>query len=139
MVLGGQPPGRVGRRQFLITGPPSGRPFFVPGRRITPGGGKDRLANHDGGEQVIGAIILGIVAGYLGRLIMPGKQDYGFIRTVFFGIVGSLLGYFLFTEVLGIGDTEAFDLGGLPGAVIGVIIVLILYQRLTRRGAEPAV
>ena len=81
---------------------------------------------------MIGAIILGIIAGYLGRLIMPGKQDYGFIRTVLFGIVGSLLGFFFFTEVLNIGDSEAFDLGGLPGAVIGVLVVLFAYDRLTR-------
>jgi uncharacterized membrane protein YeaQ/YmgE (transglycosylase-associated protein family) len=71
---------------------------------------------------------------------MPGKQEFGFLKTVLLGIVGSLVGYFFFTEILGIGDTEAFDLGGLPGAVIGVIIVLFLYDRFAgrRRGPEPA-
>jgi uncharacterized membrane protein YeaQ/YmgE (transglycosylase-associated protein family) len=82
---------------------------------------------------VIGAIILGIIAGYLGRLIMPGKQDIGFLRTVFFGVLGALLGFFFFTEILGIGDSKAFDLGGLPGAVIGVLVVLYAYDRFTRR------
>ena len=82
---------------------------------------------------MIAAIIIGIIAGYLGRLIMPGKQDIGFFRTVIFGVIGALLGFFFFTEVLGIGDSEAFDLGGLPGAVIGVIVVLYLYDRFTRR------
>lgn len=82
---------------------------------------------------MIAAIIIGIIAGYLGRLIMPGKQDIGFIKTVIFGVVGALLGFFFFTEVLGIGDSEAFDLGGLPGAVIGVLIVLYAYDRFTRR------
>ena len=78
------------------------------------------------GTNVIGAIILGILAGYLGRAMMPGRQEYGFFITVILGIVGALLGCFVFTEVLGIGDSEAFDLGGLPGAVIGVIIVLFI-------------
>jgi uncharacterized membrane protein YeaQ/YmgE (transglycosylase-associated protein family) len=87
---------------------------------------------------LIGAIILGIVAGYLGRLIMPGKQEFGFIMTTILGIVGALVGYLIFTELLGIGDTEAFDFGGLPGAVIGVILVLFLYDRVTRRPAAPA-
>lgn len=82
---------------------------------------------------MIGAIILGIFAGYLGRAIMPGKQDFGFFKTVILGIIGALVGYLIFTEVLGIGDTEAFDLGGLPGAVIGVIVVLFVYDRATRR------
>ena len=84
--------------------------------------------------EIVAAIFIGIIAGYLGRLLLPGKQDYGFIRTVIFGIIGSLLGYFFFTEVLGIGDGDKFDLGGLPGAVIGVIIVLIIYDRVGRRG-----
>jgi uncharacterized membrane protein YeaQ/YmgE (transglycosylase-associated protein family) len=84
------------------------------------------------GKTLIGAIILGILAGYLGRAIMPGKQDFGFFKTAILGIVGALAGFFIFTELLGIGDSEAFDLGGLPGAVIGVIIVLFIYDRVSR-------
>lgn len=87
---------------------------------------------------MIGAIILGIIAGYLGRLIMPGKQDIGFIMTTIVGIIGALVGFFIFTEVLGIGDSEAFDLGGLPGAVIGVIIVLFVFDRVSRPSAPAA-
>lgn len=82
---------------------------------------------------MIAAIIIGIIAGYLGRLLMPGKQDIGFFKTVIFGVIGALLGFFFFTEVLGIGDSKAFDLGGLPGAVIGVLVVLFAYDRLSRR------
>jgi uncharacterized membrane protein YeaQ/YmgE (transglycosylase-associated protein family) len=81
---------------------------------------------------LIAAIILGIFAGYLGRLIMPGKQDFGFFKTVILGVIGSLVGFFVFTEVLGIGDSKAFDLGGLPGAVIGVILVLFVYNHISR-------
>ncbi|MGH2957566.1 MAG: GlsB/YeaQ/YmgE family stress response membrane protein [Solirubrobacterales bacterium] len=86
---------------------------------------------------MIGAIILGIIAGYLGRLIMPGKRDIGFIMTTILGVIGALVGFFIFTELLGIGDSEAFDLGGLPGAVIGVILVLFIYDRVAGRG-RPA-
>ena len=87
---------------------------------------------------MIGAIILGIIAGYLGRLIMPGKQNIGFIMTTILGVIGALVGFFIFTELLGIGDSDAFDLGGLPGAVIGVIIVLFLYERFAGGRARPA-
>ncbi len=86
--------------------------------------------------EIVAAIFIGIIAGYLGRLLLPGKQDYGFIRTVAFGIVGSLVGYFVFAEVLGWGDEDKFDLGGLPGSVIGVIIVLIIYDRVGGRGSK---
>jgi len=81
---------------------------------------------------MVGAIILGILAGYIGRALMPGKQDFGFFKTILLGLVGSVVGYLIFTEVLNIGDTEAFDLGGLPGAIIGVIIVLFIYNRMSR-------
>jgi uncharacterized membrane protein YeaQ/YmgE (transglycosylase-associated protein family) len=57
--------------------------------------------------------------------------------TLLLGLAGSVLGYLVFTELLGIGDTEAFDLGGLPGAVIGVILVLFIYDRISRRSAPP--
>ena len=89
---------------------------------------------------MIGAVILGIVAGFLGRLLMPGKDKMGFLATIVLGLAGSLLGFLLFTEVLGIGDNAAFDLGGLPGAVLGVIILLWVYRHTLRdkrdRGAE---
>jgi len=84
---------------------------------------------------LIGAIILGIVAGYLGRAIMPGRQHMGVLMTIVLGIIGSLVGFFIFTELLGIGDNQAFDLGGLVGAVIGVMLVLFIYDRFIDRGA----
>jgi uncharacterized membrane protein YeaQ/YmgE (transglycosylase-associated protein family) len=90
------------------------------------------------GHKVIGAIILGIIAGYLARALMPGKQDLGFLMTVLLGIVGALIGFFIFTSVLGIGDNDAFDLGGLPGAVIGAMLVLFLYERFAGGDRRPA-
>ena len=62
---------------------------------------------------MIGAIILGIVAGFLGRLLLPGRDPMGFFATILLGLAGSLVGFFVFTELLGIGDNEMFDLGGL--------------------------
>ena len=90
--------------------------------------------------EIIGAIILGIIAGYLARAIVPGKQDIGFVRTVLLGIGGALIGYFLFTALLGIGDDDKFDLGGLIGAVIGAIILLVIYIKVIepRTAGAPA-
>jgi uncharacterized membrane protein YeaQ/YmgE (transglycosylase-associated protein family) len=78
---------------------------------------------------MIGAIILGFVAGFIGKALHPGPDPGGILATILIGVAGSLLGFFLFTEVLGVGDSEAFDFGGIPGAVIGVIILLWLYRR----------
>jgi uncharacterized membrane protein YeaQ/YmgE (transglycosylase-associated protein family) len=82
---------------------------------------------------MIGAIILGIVAGFLGRLLMPGRDPMGFFATILLGLAGALVGFFVFTGLLGIGDTDAFDLGGLIGAVIGVMILLGIYRAVMSR------
>ena len=71
---------------------------------------------------MVGAIVLGIVAGYIGRLLMPGRDKMGFIATMLVGLAGSVVGFLIFTELFGIGDDKAFDLGGLLGAIVGVMI-----------------
>ena len=86
---------------------------------------------------MVGAIILGIVAGYLGRLLMPGRDKMGFITTVLLGLGGSVVGFLIFTELLGVGDNEMFDLGGLIGAIIGVMILLLLYRLVLKDKEHP--
>jgi uncharacterized membrane protein YeaQ/YmgE (transglycosylase-associated protein family) len=79
---------------------------------------------------MIGAIILGLVAGFIGKALMPGKDPGGFFVTILIGLAGSLVGFFLFTELLGIGDDQMFDLGGLIGAIIGTMILLFAYRKI---------
>jgi uncharacterized membrane protein YeaQ/YmgE (transglycosylase-associated protein family) len=86
---------------------------------------------------MVGAIILGIVAGYLGRLLMPGRDKMGFIATMLLGLAGAVVGFLLFTELLGIGDDRMFDLGGLIGAVIGVMLLLLLYRLALKNKEHP--
>ena len=87
---------------------------------------------------MIGAIILGIVAGFLARLLMPGRDPMGFFATILLGLAGSLVGFFLFTGLFGIGDNDMFDLGGLIGAVIGAMLLLFLYRMVVARREGPA-
>jgi uncharacterized membrane protein YeaQ/YmgE (transglycosylase-associated protein family) len=87
---------------------------------------------------MIGAIILGILAGYIGKALMPGKDPGGFFVTILLGLAGSLVGFLIFTELLGIGDNKAFDLGGLIGAIIGVMILLFIYRRAIDSRARGA-
>jgi uncharacterized membrane protein YeaQ/YmgE (transglycosylase-associated protein family) len=87
---------------------------------------------------MIGAIILGILAGYIGKALMPGDDPGGFIATILLGLAGSLVGFFIFTELLGIGDDQAFDLGGLIGAIIGVMILLGVYRAVVGRKEGPS-
>jgi uncharacterized membrane protein YeaQ/YmgE (transglycosylase-associated protein family) len=86
--------------------------------------------------EIIAAIIIGIVAGYLGRLLLPGKDPMGFVQTAAFGILGALIGYFLFTSLLGIGDDDKFDFGGIIGAIIGTMIVLLIWRAVAGRNGS---
>jgi uncharacterized membrane protein YeaQ/YmgE (transglycosylase-associated protein family) len=88
---------------------------------------------------MIGALILGLVAGFIGRALVPndvfsdmdrGPQSWAV--SVLLGLVGALVGYFIFTR-LGLGDDDAFDLGGIVSAIIGVVIVLVGLGFVMRR------
>ncbi len=84
-----------------------------------------------------GAIILGLLAGFIAKALMPGDDPGGFFVTILLGLAGSLVGFFLFTELLGIGDSDMFDLGGLVGAIIGTMILLGIYRLVAGRGEPP--
>jgi uncharacterized membrane protein YeaQ/YmgE (transglycosylase-associated protein family) len=86
---------------------------------------------------VIGALLLGLVAGIIGRLLVPdmwsglsGPKSWLF--SLVLGLAGAMLGYVIFTLGLGIGDDDVFDWGGILGAVIGVIMLLPFVGIVTR-------
>jgi len=89
--------------------------------------------------ELIAAIVIGIIAGYIGRALLPGPDPMGFVGTVVVGIVGALVGWALFTYVLGIGDDDKFDLGGIIGAILGTMLVLLILRAVRgRSGGRPA-
>jgi uncharacterized membrane protein YeaQ/YmgE (transglycosylase-associated protein family) len=77
---------------------------------------------------VIGFIIIGIIAGYLGRLLMPGKQKMGFVQTALLGMAGSLVGGILGSLIFE-GDLD-LSAAGFIGSIIGVLIVLFIMERM---------
>ena len=83
---------------------------------------------------ILGWILLGIVAGVIAKALLPGADPGGFIVTVIIGIVGALLGGFL-ARALGLGDPidEFFDVSTWLAAIIGSIILLVIYRAVTGR------
>lgn len=80
-------------------------------------------------SEIVFAIVLGAIAGFIARALLPGKQSMGLVLTILLGIAGAFVGYLIFTELLGIGDDDALDFGGIIGAIIGAMLLLFIYER----------
>ncbi|EIW3079681.1 GlsB/YeaQ/YmgE family stress response membrane protein [Salmonella enterica] len=82
---------------------------------------------------IIAWIIFGLIAGVVAKLLMPGRDGGGFILTCILGIVGAVVGGWLAT-MFGIGGSiSGFNLHSFLVAVVGAIVVLVIF-RLLRRG-----
>jgi uncharacterized membrane protein YeaQ/YmgE (transglycosylase-associated protein family) len=83
---------------------------------------------------IIAFIILGLLAGIIAKALLPGDDPGGFIITTIIGIVGALLGGFLAAAIFG-GDPldEFFDISTWITAIIGSIILLLIYRAVTGR------
>jgi len=68
---------------------------------------------------------------------MSGDDPRGFFATILLGLAGAALGWVIFTLGLGIEDEDAFDRGGLVGAIIGVMILLGIYRWWSSRRTRP--
>ncbi len=83
---------------------------------------------------IIAWIVLGLVAGVLAKILMPGRDPGGVIVTTVLGIAGALVGGFIGTR-LGFGDISGFDLRSLAIAVGGAFLLLFVYRVLKGRRA----
>ena len=81
---------------------------------------------------IIGWIIFGLVVGVIAKFLMPGRDPGGFIITIVLGIVGALVGGMLGRAVGWYGPNEG---AGFFMALLGSIILLVLYRVFTRRHA----
>ncbi|MCI2421751.1 GlsB/YeaQ/YmgE family stress response membrane protein [Saccharopolyspora sp. K220] len=80
---------------------------------------------------ILGWIVFGLIAGFIARALVPGKDDIGLIRTILLGVAGSVVGGFLF-GLLTVGIRD-FQPAGWIGSVIGAVIVLVIYNKITGR------
>ncbi|MFF9373897.1 GlsB/YeaQ/YmgE family stress response membrane protein [Streptomyces griseoluteus] len=81
---------------------------------------------------IIAWILIGLIAGFIAKAIMPGKDPGGIIITILIGIAGGLLGGFLGKVIFGVDSIDGFfDLSTWIAAIIGSVILLILYRVIT--------
>lgn len=80
-------------------------------------------------------ILVGLVAGLLGKIAMPGPDPGGLILTVIVGIAGAIVGGLVVNQLLGGPGVTGFNLPSILVATLGSIILLALYRFVTRRVA----
>jgi uncharacterized membrane protein YeaQ/YmgE (transglycosylase-associated protein family) len=95
----------------------------------------------------IAALALGFVAGAIARALIPNdafrnmRGPASWLTSLVLGLLGALVGFWIFHGLFGIGDTKKFDWGGIVGAIIGAVIVVaiasFLVKRFARRGSTP--
>jgi uncharacterized membrane protein YeaQ/YmgE (transglycosylase-associated protein family) len=89
---------------------------------------------------ILGWIVLGLLAGAIAKAILPGDDPGGIIVTMIIGIVGALLGGFLARLIFNAKPLdEFFDLSTWLTAIVGAIILLVLYRLVVGRGRRRVI
>jgi len=83
---------------------------------------------------VLYLLFVGVLAGFLARLLLPGRDDIGFWMTLLVGILGSFAGGFLAWALFGWDEDEgALQPGGVIFSIIGAVLVLLAWRAIDRR------
>ncbi len=88
---------------------------------------------------ILGWIVLGLIAGAIAKLILPGRQGGGWIMTLILGVVGALLGGWLGSLIFNVGLEDFWSLQTWIVAIVGSILVLLIWGLVTKnRGRTSA-
>lgn len=80
---------------------------------------------------ILGWIIIGLIAGALAGLLVPGRERYGCLGTMLIGIVGGLIGGWLWVNVLNLDEATGW-LGALVIATLGSVLILLVLRTVRR-------
>ncbi len=76
---------------------------------------------------IIGWIVFVLIVGFIARALVPGRDSIGVLRTIVLGVIGSVLGGFVF-GLFTVG-LRGFQPAGWIGSIVGAVIVLLLYNK----------
>lgn len=83
---------------------------------------------------IITLIVVGLIAGAIARLLVPGRDSIGIGATILLGIVGSFIGGFIGYAIFHKdADEGAFQPSGLIGSIVGAVIALLIYRAVSGR------
>ncbi len=85
---------------------------------------------------IVSILVIGLIAGALARLLVPGKQNLSVAMTIVLGVVGSFVGGFLGYLLFHKDSAQGFlQPSGIVGSVIGAVVVLLIWLRVGRRSS----
>jgi len=83
---------------------------------------------------IISLLVIGLIAGFIARAVVPGRQSLSIGMTILLGVVGSFVGGFLGFLIFQRDPMDGFfQPAGIIGSIIGAIIVLVIYTRVGGR------
>jgi uncharacterized membrane protein YeaQ/YmgE (transglycosylase-associated protein family) len=112
--------------------------FRIAGRRASSRGDEAHFVVAQGEEVVVWflvmLVIVGLIAGFIARALVPGPDPMGVGGTIVLGIVGSFIGGFLGWALFGKDlDDGALQASGLIGSIVGAVIALLVYRSMEHR------
>ena len=83
---------------------------------------------------IIGLLIIGVVAGYVARLLVPGRDSMSVVQTIVLGVVGSFIGGFIGYALFHKDSAQGFvQPSSWIGSIVGAVIALLVYNAVTGR------
>ena len=83
--------------------------------------------------SILAWIVVGLVAGWLAKMVVPGREPGGLLATTLIGIVGAVVGGWIWNVAFSRTGATGFDLGSIFVAFIGAVVVLFAYHAITGR------
>ena len=89
---------------------------------------------------IVYLLVIGVLAGFLARALVPGPDPMSVAETIVLGIVGSFIGGFLGWALFGNDfDEGALQASGVIGSIIGAVLALLIYRAVRGRGTRRGV
>lgn len=90
--------------------------------------------------SIIAWLVVGAIAGFIASKVVPGDEGYGVLGGLIAGIVGAMLGGFLFSLLTGNEDwLTGIDIPTIIAAIVGAIIVVFVWNMVTKRSGRSTV
>jgi uncharacterized membrane protein YeaQ/YmgE (transglycosylase-associated protein family) len=83
--------------------------------------------------SILAWIVVGLIAGALAKLLMPGRDPGGIILTILLGIAGAIVGGFIAVALNISNGVDDFDIGTIVLAVLGAMLILFAYRLVAER------